>query len=93
MKRPAIFIAFNIIIIIALSIVQVVAANSISTTGIELGKIQDQISDLTKQNEVLHEQVLTLSSLTSISSRAAEMGFVESKSTLVISQPLPLARR
>ncbi|CAN5160938.1 hypothetical protein BH09PAT1_BH09PAT1_3870 [soil metagenome] len=93
MKRPAIFIALNILIIIALSVVQVVAANSISTTGIELSKIQDEISSLQKQNEVTHEQVLTLSSLTSIASRASTMGFEESKSTLVISQPLPLARR
>ena len=93
MKRPALFIALNILVIIALSIVQVVAANSISTTGIELSKIQDEITTLQKQNEVLHEQVLSLSSLNSIASRAASMGFQESKATLVIAQPLPLARR
>jgi len=93
MKKPVLFIILNLVVIITLSIVQVVAANSISTTGIELGKIQDQTLAIQKKNEVLKEQVLTLSSLTSISSRAASMGFVEGKSTLVISQPLPLARR
>ncbi len=93
MKRPALFIALNLLVIVALSIVQVVAANSISTTGIELSKIQEEITGLQKQNEVLHEQVLSLSSLTSIASRAADMGFQESKATLVIAQPLPLARR
>lgn len=93
MKKPVLFIILNLVVIIGLSIAQVVAANSISTTGIELGKIQDQITQLEKDNEVLKEQVLTLSSLTTIASRAADMGFEEGKSTLVISQPLPLARR
>ena len=91
MKKPVLFIALNLLVIIALSIVQVVAANSISTTGIELSKLQDETTTLQKQNEVLHEQVLSLSSLTSIASRAASMGFTESKDTLVIAQPLPLA--
>lgn len=93
MKKPAFFIIFNIAIIVGLSIVQVVVANGISTAGIELSKVQSQISELRKQNELLHEQVLTASSLTTIASRASEMGFEEGKTTLVISQPLPLARR
>ncbi len=93
MKKPVLFIILNLTVIIGLSIAQVVAANSISTTGIELGKIQDQTTKLQKQNEILKEQVLTLSSLTSIASRAGSMGFEEGKSTLVISQPLPIARR
>lgn len=93
MKKPVLFIILNLTVIIGLSIAQVVAANSISTTGIELGKIQDQTTKLQKQNEILKEQVLTLSSLTSIASRAGGMGFEEGKSTLVISQPLPIARR
>ena len=93
MNRPAIFIAINIAIIVGLSVVQVVVANSISTTGIELSKIQQDIASLKKQNAILHENVLTASSFTQIASRASEMGFEEGKSTLVISEPLPLARR
>lgn len=93
MKKPAVFIALNVAIITGLSIVQVVVANSISTTGIELSNIQHEISELRKDNAILHEQMLTASSLTNIASRASELGFEESKTTLVISAPLPLARR
>lgn len=93
MRKPAIFIVINVAIIIGLSIVQVVVANSISTTGIELSNIQHEIATLKKENANLHVQVLTASSLTQIASRASEMGFEESKKTLVISEPLPLARR
>lgn len=93
MKKPVLFIILNFIIILGLSVAQVVAANSISTTGIELGKIQDQTSRLQKENEILKEQVLSLSSFTSIASRAGDMGFEDGKSVLAIPQELPLARK
>ncbi len=93
MKRPLYFIIFNIVIIIALSLVQVVIANSISTTGIELAKLQSEISELKKKNALLYEQILISSSLTQIASAASTMGFEETTSQLVISSPLPIARR
>lgn len=93
MKKPVIFIGLNIIIIITFSLIQVVAANSISTTGIELNKIQQQIAELKKDNAALHEQVLSQSSFNYIASKAASMGFDESVSTVVISSPLPIAVR
>jgi cell division protein FtsL len=93
MKRPMLFISFNILVIVALSLVQVVVANSISTTGIELGKLQNEISELKKKNTILHEQVLVSASLTTIASEAATLGFEETSSPIVLSQPLPLARR
>ncbi len=93
MKKPLLFIGFNFIVITILSLIQVVVSNNISTTGIELGKLQDEISLLKKQNIVLREQVLISSSLTNIASRASEMGFKDSSSPLVISRNTPLARR
>lgn len=93
MKRPLVLIGFNVIVILFLSFVQVVVANSISTTGIELEKMQKEIAVLKKKNALLHEDVLVASSLTQISSKAAELGFTEEKSPFVLSSPLPLARR
>ena len=93
MKKPLILIGFNIVVILFLSLVQVVVANSISTTGIELEKMHEEIAVLQKKNALLHEEVLVASSLTNIASKAAELGFSEEKSPLVLSSPLPLARR
>ena len=93
MKKPVLFIAFNVALVVGLSIVQVMAANNISTTGIQLGKIEGEIANLKKQNAIIHEQVLTFSSLTTIASRASELGFQDAKSPIVITEPLPLARR
>lgn len=93
MKKPLVFIGFNIIIIVALSLVQVIVSTSIATTGAELGKLQEDISVLKKKNAILHEQVLVESSLTHIASEAAEMGFEDADSPLVFSDETPLARR
>ena len=93
MKRPVLFIIANITIIVVLSVIQVVVANSISTTGIELGELNHKISSIKKENEILREQVLTGSSLTTIASKAGELGFESKKAQLVISDQLPLARR
>lgn len=93
MKKPFLIILLNVFVIIILSLVQVVVANSISTTGIELGKIEQEVAVYKKKNAVLHEQVLISSSLTNIASVAGEMGFEESKKQLVIESPLPIAKR
>ena len=93
MKKPLVFIGLNIAIILALFLVQVIISHSISTTGIELGKLQNEISSLKKKNAMLHEQVLTSSSLTTIASRAATLGFKDASSPIVLSDETPLARR
>lgn len=78
--------------VISLSIVQVVVSNNLSTTGVELAKIEEQIATYRKQNTVLQEKLLMASSLTIIASKAAEMGFVEEKSRIFL-QTSPLAVR
>jgi cell division protein FtsL len=93
MKKPILFIILNGFVILTLSLVQVVVANSISTTGIEIGKIDKELATYKKKNAVLHEQVLIASSLTHVASVAATMGFNEAKTQLVVETPLPLAVR
>ena len=91
MKKPILFITLIIFIIVGLSIVQVTVSNSLTTTGIELGKIEEAITTYRKENIKLNEKVLTMSSYDMIASKAADMGFVEEKSHIVITAPLPIA--
>jgi cell division protein FtsL len=93
MKKPILFIALIITIIVGLSIVQVSVSNSLSTTGIELAKFEEQISAYKKENEQLSEQLLTVSSFDNIASKAADMGFVEEKKHIVYTNPLPIAAK
>lgn len=91
MKKPAFFITCIILIIIMLSIVQVIVSNNLSTTGIELAKYQEDINTYQKENTILHQELLEKSSYTYIASKAAELGFVEDKSRVYLTDPIPVA--
>jgi cell division protein FtsL len=93
MKKPILFIILIIGIIVSLSIIQVSVSNSLATTGIELGKLEEQITAYRKENKLLTEQYLTLSSFQNIASQAADMGFVEAKSQIVLTNPVPIAAK
>jgi cell division protein FtsL len=91
MKKPVFIITFFIISIVSLWVTQVVISNRLSTTGIELEKIQSEIAKYKKENTLMEEKVLAASSLLNISKKAKALGFVESKSSVYLSNPLPLA--
>jgi len=91
MKKAKFYIGITLVAIVVLSIVRVVVTNTIVTSGIDLGKMQSRIKVLKKENTLLHQKVLELSSLHYIASQAGELGFVNSKNEIVISSPLPIA--
>ena len=91
MKKPVVFITLIIVIIVGLSVVQVTVSNSLSTTGIELADIEEQITAYKKENAKLSEDLLTVASFSTIASKAADMGFVQEKKHIVITAPMPIA--
>jgi len=93
MKRTKLLIAGILGLIFFLAFLQVAASNRISTAGIELSKLQTEVKEAKRQNALLREKLLTISSLTRIASKAGELGFVEAKENIYILSPLPLARR
>lgn len=93
MKKPALLLAFFVSIIITLSVVRVAILNSISTTGIELVTLQNEVTVYKKQNVLLKEEYLAVSSLVTIDKKAKQLGFVEAKSHIYLTTPLPLALR
>lgn len=91
MKKPIIFFTSVIMMVVILSVVQVVVSNSLSTTGIELSKIQKKRAFFARENAILRERLLTSSSLIYVASRAGELGFVEEKERMFINQAIPIA--
>lgn len=91
MKKPISFITFLTSTILILSVVQVMVSNRLSTTGTMLGNLQDGIKDYKTQNTLLSEKLLSISSFEYIASRAAELGFTHEKSSVALTDPLPLA--
>ncbi|MEX2007636.1 MAG: hypothetical protein WD992_02590 [Candidatus Levyibacteriota bacterium] len=92
MKKPALILTTLISLVLLLSIVRISVANGISTSGLELKNIEDQVAAIRKENLIIQEKLLTVSSYTQIASKAAELGFVPSKTNLVISSSVPVAR-
>lgn len=91
MVKPTFIATVLIITIVVLSLVQIVVSNSLSTSGIQLSKLQNQIQTYKKQNYTLKEKFLAHSSLNRIASEAAELGFEGQKTVITISNSLPLA--
>lgn len=91
MKKPFFFIGFITLTIICLSIVQVVISNSLSTTGLDLAKIEKELHAYQRENDTLRQRVLIASSLTRIASVAGELGFTSKKFEVFLTTPLPLA--
>ena len=91
MKKPFFFIGFMSLTIICLSIVQVIISNSLSTTGLDLAKIERELHTYQRENDTFRQKVLITSSLTQIASVAGELGFTSKKSEIFLTTPLPLA--
>lgn len=91
MKKPFIILSLQTILVISLSITQAILANSISTTGVELVKIEKELTSYKKENALLSEKLFITTSLTNIASSAALLGFAEEKTRVYMTGPLPLA--
>lgn len=93
MKKPVFFVLFIIGAVFILSVVQIVVSNSLSTKGVSLGKLEDETNLYKKENALLKEKLLLVSSYTRIASEAGMLGFVRHQGQVYLASPLPLAFR
>lgn len=91
MKKPAIFLTTLIGLVIVLFIVRIFISNQVATSGVELGRLEEQIDNYKTQNIILSEQLYSKSSLTNIDAEAGYLGFVEQQSDFVLNGQLPVA--
>lgn len=93
MKKPVLFIFILLMIIVGLSIVKTYVSNNIATSGVILGKTQEDINKLKTENAIIAQKLYEVSSLTSVSQRASEFGYVDGKTSFVLNTKLPIAVR
>lgn len=93
MKKPIFFMASIIFTVVFLSVGQIMVSSSLSTKGVSLGKLEDEKNVYKKENALLKEKLLLVSSYTHIASEAGTLGFVRSKAQVYLTSPLPLAFR
>lgn len=80
-----------VLIVGGLLIFRVVLSSTFSVDGIALDRINNQLTQLQKEDMKLKEKIYTASSLTTIASDAAQLGFIEEKSRIALSGTSPLA--
>jgi type II secretory pathway pseudopilin PulG len=91
MKKAVLSILALVLIVFGLSLVRIYISNQVSTSGVVLGQIQQQIDTYKMENIQLAENLYTKSSLTNIAEQAQKQGFVEQKTDFVINGQVPVA--
>lgn len=91
MNIPRILLLTQAGMIALFAIIQITASNFLATDGIDLAKINSQISVVQKENMVLREKVYTQGSLTEIASEAAVLGFIPEQTTEYVPADQPIA--
>ena len=84
MRKPVLIIIFLLGLTVVLSMVNAVAYNRLSTSGVFVGEVEEQISFYKTQNAILSEELFTSSSLTNIVAKASELGFAKEKSSMLM---------
>lgn len=93
MKLPAIILSFLFSMIAILLVINLTVSNVLSTQGIDLQQLQDNLHTLQVSDTNLEEKTLALGSYTKIASEAATLGFVQDKNPVALTpdQTQPLA--
>lgn len=91
MKKPASIIGSLIILVLVLSVVRIFISNQVATSGVLLGKIQEEVAGFKTDNILLSEKLYTKSALVNIDSEAENRGYVEQKTDFVLNGQVPVA--
>ncbi|MBI2622079.1 hypothetical protein HYW66_00390 [Candidatus Microgenomates bacterium] len=83
-NRHILLLSLVVILVIALTVMQVILSNKLSTAGKELAKIQNVINEQELIGEELRIKIASASSLTAIAQNAQKLGFVKDSSPLVV---------
>ncbi len=91
MKKIYTFVLLLLFVAIALELFNLHLSGKIASNSIEVKRAQAEISQLQEKNETINSQVLSLASLETVSSRAAELGFVKNQSYIFLNSPVEVA--
>lgn len=91
MKKCYILVIFLLGAAIVLSIGKAVLYNALSTSGIFVSKVEQEINYYKTQNALLSEEFLTASSLTNVNEKALASGFTNENTLMILKTSRSLA--
>lgn len=77
LQKPDYLVFFLAGMVMVMECVNVFIQVQLSTTGIELYTLQEQVKEIKRQNALIQEQILQKRALTTIAQEAKKQGFVE----------------
>lgn len=84
------------VVIVLLVITRIVVANTLAMSGEKLHQIDTKIAKVQEENELLDQQIASLSSLVTIDVRARELGFIppaKGQVMTIVADQFPFALR
>ena len=93
MKKSYAIIIFLLGLSTLLAMGKAILQNTLSTSGIYVSEMQQEINSYKTQNAVLSERLLTASSLTTIIEKANKAGFTSENNLMVLRSSSSLAVR
>jgi len=91
MKKQLNLILFLFILITLLSLTKIAISNSITTNGITLNSMQQEIVSLNTQNYIIRQKYLQQASLLTIEQKAKAEGFTPNQTDYFVSETQHLA--
>lgn len=89
--RKSVLPFFLGIIVLGLLVAQVIVSNRLATSGLKITDLENEISDLNQANSLYTEKIASASALTTLRSKAKELGFVKNISPVYFSRDVPVA--
>ncbi len=80
-----------VVVAIVLQCVSIYLSNTNAITSVDATKLSAQIENLSEENMQLETKVLALSSMTNVASRAAVMGYSDSRDIVSLYDPVQVA--
>jgi len=89
-KKPVLLILI-ILLTAFLALGQLVVSHYLATMGEKLSLLEAKANQLERENQILEEEIKASGSLSKISLRAKELGFVKTTAVLHLTPQLPVA--
>lgn len=89
-RQPKIMIIITAVVLI-LALAQLTVSHHLATLGGKLRELEAKINQLQQENGVLAEEISNVASLSKISLKAQEFGFVRTTAVLHLTPQIPVA--
>ncbi len=80
-----------VLVIICLSIANIVASATVSSTGGELRELEEQARSLRHENQLMEQKIVSTRSLTKLQYQAKELGFNQKPKMIMLSEDAKVA--